>query len=184
MYLTRLYIGYPGRHLQWGVRWTCEPGQDQNNEMARVDDCAVSDWIDNFAFDIGHGNSECHLFQPMRHRRRQESGAIQLHGGSVQMVNCFFDGPGWLLDFQPGPYYHQSFVANTDAERGGGWFRSADGCKRSAGPVRRQILSRGWGGKSPLHRVERARFDAQLRQLPHGPVGPGRLCPTSAQRLA
>ena len=128
LYLSRLYLGYPGRHLQWGVRWTCEPGQDQNNEMARVDDCSVSDWIDNFAFDIGHGNSECHLFQQCD-MGGGKKGAIQLHGGSVQMVNCFFAGPGWLLDFQPGPYYHQSFLANTDAERGGGWFRSAEGCK-------------------------------------------------------
>ncbi len=128
LYLTRLYIGYPGRHLQWGVRWTCEPGQDQNNEMARVDDCAVSDWIDNFAFDIGHGNSECHQFQACDIGGGKR-GAIQLHGGSVQMLNCFFDSPGWLFDFQPGPYYHQSFVANTDAERGGGWFRSAAGCR-------------------------------------------------------
>jgi hypothetical protein len=128
LYLTRLYIGYPGRHLQWGVRWTCEPGQDQNNEMARVDDCAVSDWIDNFAFNIAHGNSECHQFHQCDIAGGKK-GAIQLHGGSVQMINSFFGGPGWLLDFQPGPYYHQSFVANTDAERGGGWFRSADGCK-------------------------------------------------------
>jgi hypothetical protein len=128
LYLTRLYIGYPGRHLQWGVRWTCEAGQDQNNEMARVDDCAVSDWIDNFGFYIAHGNSECHQFHQCDIGGGKK-GAIQLHGGSLQMVNSFFAGPGWLLDFQPGPYYHQSFVANTDAERGGGWFRSAEGCK-------------------------------------------------------
>jgi hypothetical protein len=96
--------------------------------MARVDDCAVSDWIDNFGFCIAHGNSECHLFHQCDIGGGKK-GAIELHGGSVQMVNSFFGGPGWLLDFQPGPYYHQSFVANTDAERGGGWFRSAGGCK-------------------------------------------------------
>ncbi len=128
LYLTRLYIGYPGRHLQWGVCWTCEQGQDQNNEMARADDCTVSDWIDNFGFHIAHGNSECHQFQRCEIDGGKK-GAILLHGGSVQMVNSFFAGPGWLLDFQPGAYYHQSFVANTDAERGGGWFRSAEGCK-------------------------------------------------------
>lgn len=128
LYLTRLNIGYPGQHLQWGVRWTCEAGQDQNNEMARVDDCMVSDWIDNFGFHIAHGNSECHLFHQC-YIAGGKKGAIQLHGGSVQMVNSFFAGPGWLLDFQPGMYYHQSFVANTDAERNGGWFRSDEGCK-------------------------------------------------------
>ena len=128
LYLTRLHLGYPGRHLQWGVRWTCEPDQDQNNEMARVDDCAVSAWIDNFGFYIAHGNSECHLFHHCDIDGGKK-GAIELHGGSVQIVNSFFGGPGWLLDFQSGPYYHQSFVANTDAERGGGWFRSAEGCK-------------------------------------------------------
>ena len=127
LYLTRLYIGYPGHHLQWGVRWTCQPGQDQNNEMARVDDCSVSDWIDNYAFYIGHGNSECHLFNQCDIGGGKK-GAIQLHGGTFQMINCFLGCPGWLLDFQPGPYYHQCFVANTDAERGGGWFRSAEGC--------------------------------------------------------
>ncbi len=114
LYLTRLYIGYPGRHLQWGVCWTCEPGQDQNNEMARADDCTVSDWIDNFGFHIAHGNSECHQF----HRCEIDGGkkgAILLHGGSVQMVNSFFAGPGWLLDFQPGALVHRFLVQTSRA---------------------------------------------------------------------
>ena len=174
LYLTRLYIGYPGRHLQWGVRWTCEAGQDQNNEMARADDCVVSDWIDNFGFDIGHGNSECHQF----HRCDMgggKKGAIQLHGGSVQMLNSFFAGPGWLLDFQPGDYYHQSFVANTDAERGGGWFRSAEGCKGRARFVRGQLLTCCGERKCPLHRSGSPHSTLELRQLPHGPLVPGAL---------
>jgi hypothetical protein len=96
--------------------------------MARVDDCSVSDRIDNYGLYIGHGNSECHLFNQCDIGGGKK-GAIQLHGGTVQMVSSFLGCPGWLLDFQPGPYYHQCFVANTDAERGGGWFRSADGCR-------------------------------------------------------
>ena len=47
------------------------------------------------------------------------------NGGSAQISNSFFFNTGWIIDLQPGNYYHDTFMQNCDAERAGPWLRSS-----------------------------------------------------------
>jgi len=80
--------------------------------------------VQNCAVHVTHGNSECHIFTDCEFLGGNLA-AFRFEGGSAQSIDrCFFFNSGWIVDFAPGNYYHDTTMSNCDAERSGPWFRS------------------------------------------------------------
>lgn len=117
-----LYIGDPYIGFQEGIRLTCDPGKDTNNDIHTFENIIFSN-IENYCMYIQHSNSLAHTISNVGFGSLTGTG-IYAEAGSFKMRDCWFYCPGGY-DFQLGmdatqaQGYHPFIITNCGSESNG-----------------------------------------------------------------